>query len=128
MKSIEEGRETRRNLLLLLPALLLLALLFAYPLLGIVNRSIYKAGYTLQVRVNPNRAVTPNSFQLDLSKNGTPVRGANVTRITALVSMPITARHRQHVTCSSASRERLRPARGADVFRPPSRGRSFAPC
>jgi len=47
MKSIEEGRETRRNLLLLLPALLLLALLFAYPLLGIVNRSVYKAGYTL---------------------------------------------------------------------------------
>jgi putative spermidine/putrescine transport system permease protein len=47
VKSIEERRETRRNLLLLLPALLLLALLFAYPLLGIVNRSVYKAGYTL---------------------------------------------------------------------------------
>ena len=47
MKAIEERRETRRNLLLLLPALLLLALLFAYPLLGIVNRSVYKAGYTL---------------------------------------------------------------------------------
>ena len=43
-----EGRETRRHLLLLLPALLVLALLFAYPLLGIVNRSVYKAGYTLQ--------------------------------------------------------------------------------
>jgi len=47
MKAIEERRETRRNLLLLLPSLLLLALLFAYPLLGIVNRSVYKAGYTL---------------------------------------------------------------------------------
>ena len=47
MRSME-GRETRRHLLLLLPALLLLALLFAYPLLGIVNRSVYKAGYTLQ--------------------------------------------------------------------------------
>ena len=46
MRSME-GRETRRHLLLLLPALLLLALLFAYPLLGIVNRSVYKAGYTL---------------------------------------------------------------------------------
>lgn len=47
MRSME-GRETRRHLLLLLPALLVLALLFAYPLLGIVNRSVYKAGYTLQ--------------------------------------------------------------------------------
>jgi ABC-type spermidine/putrescine transport system permease subunit I len=47
MKSLEERRETQRHLLLLLPALLLLALLFAYPLLGIVNRSVYKAGYTL---------------------------------------------------------------------------------
>jgi ABC-type spermidine/putrescine transport system permease subunit I len=43
-----EGRETQRHLLLLLPALLVLALLFAYPLLGIVNRSVYKAGYTLE--------------------------------------------------------------------------------
>ena len=48
MKSLEERRETQRHLLLLLPALVLLALLFAYPLLGIVNRSVYKAGYTLQ--------------------------------------------------------------------------------
>jgi putative spermidine/putrescine transport system permease protein len=47
MKSLEERRETQRHLLLLLPALALLALLFAYPLLGIVNRSVYKAGYTL---------------------------------------------------------------------------------
>jgi putative spermidine/putrescine transport system permease protein len=47
MKSLEERRETQRHLLLLLPALVLLALLFAYPLLGIVNRSVYKAGYTL---------------------------------------------------------------------------------
>ena len=47
MKAIEERRETRRNLLLLLPALVVLAVLFAYPLLGIVNRSVYKAGYTL---------------------------------------------------------------------------------
>jgi ABC-type spermidine/putrescine transport system permease subunit I len=47
MKSLGERRETQRHLLLLLPALVLLALLFAYPLLGIVNRSVYKAGYTL---------------------------------------------------------------------------------
>ena len=47
MKAPEDRRETRRHLLLLLPALVVLAVLFAYPLLGIVNRSVYKAGYTL---------------------------------------------------------------------------------
>ena len=49
MKATEERRETQRHLLMLLPALLVLAALFAYPLLGIVNRSVYKAGYTLDM-------------------------------------------------------------------------------
>src|SRR5260370_41864624 len=43
-----EGSQTRRNLLPILPVLMARALLFVYPLLGIVNRSVYKAGYTLQ--------------------------------------------------------------------------------
>jgi ABC-type spermidine/putrescine transport system permease subunit I len=43
-----ERRESWRYFLALLPALLLLAALFVYPLLGIVNRSVYKAGYTLE--------------------------------------------------------------------------------
>ena len=47
MRPTEERRETLRHFLMLLPAVLVLAVLFAYPLLGIVNRSVYKAGYTL---------------------------------------------------------------------------------
>ena len=47
MKGSVERQETLRYFLMLLPALLVLAVLFAYPLLGIVNRSVYKAGYTL---------------------------------------------------------------------------------
>ena len=47
MKGSVERQETLRYLLMLLPALLVLAVLFAYPLLGIVNRSVYKTGYTL---------------------------------------------------------------------------------
>src|SRR5260370_32653891 len=43
-----EGSQTRRNLLPILPVLMARALLFVYPLLGIVNRSVYKDGYTLQ--------------------------------------------------------------------------------
>ena len=42
-----ERREALRSLLLLLPALAVLAVLFVYPLLGIVDRSVYKGGYTL---------------------------------------------------------------------------------
>ncbi len=49
MKPTEERRETQRHLLMLLPAVLVLAVLFAYPLLGIVTRSVYKAGYTLDM-------------------------------------------------------------------------------
>lgn len=49
MKATQERRERQRHLLMLLPALLVLAVLFAYPLLGIVNRSVYKAGYTLDM-------------------------------------------------------------------------------
>lgn len=45
--SAPERREARRHLLLLLPALLALGVLFVYPLLGILFRSVYKAGYTL---------------------------------------------------------------------------------
>jgi putative spermidine/putrescine transport system permease protein len=49
MRPTEERRETLRHFLMLLPAVLVLAVLFAYPLLGIVNRSVYKAGYTLDM-------------------------------------------------------------------------------
>jgi len=49
MKANEERREAQRHVLMLTPAVLVLAVLFAYPLLGIVNRSVYKAGYTLDM-------------------------------------------------------------------------------
>jgi ABC-type spermidine/putrescine transport system permease subunit I len=48
-----ERRDALRHLLLLLPALLVLLALFVYPLLGLVNRSVYRprAGYTLDYYV-----------------------------------------------------------------------------
>ena len=42
-----EQRERRGHLLALLPVLLVLLGLFVYPLLGILTRSVYKGGYTL---------------------------------------------------------------------------------
>lgn len=43
----EERRERRRYLLLLVPALVVLLALFVYPMLGILERSIYKDAWTL---------------------------------------------------------------------------------
>src|SRR5262249_45769216 len=49
MTALEERRDRLRHLLALAPALIVLAALFAYPLLGIVTRSVYKSGYTLDL-------------------------------------------------------------------------------
>ena len=44
-----------------------------------VAHTVTRAGYVLQVLVTPNKAAAPNSFALRITKNGQPVRGANVT-------------------------------------------------
>ncbi len=46
---------------------------------GRVAETVKQAGYVLQVLVSPNKAVAPDSFALRISKNGQPLRGANVT-------------------------------------------------
>ena len=46
---------------------------------GRVAETVRQAGYTLQVLVTPNKAAAPDSFALRITKNGQPVRGANVT-------------------------------------------------
>ena len=43
-----DRREARRHVWLLLPALLVLGAFFVYPLFGILLRSVYKNGYTLE--------------------------------------------------------------------------------
>jgi copper transport protein len=54
---------------------------------GKVAATVEQAGYTLQVLVDPNKAVAPNSFGLRLTRNGHPVRGANVTLTFAMLDM-----------------------------------------
>jgi copper transport protein len=46
---------------------------------GVVARSVERAGYKLQVLVTPNKAAAPDSFAVKITKNGQPVRGADVT-------------------------------------------------
>lgn len=40
---------------------------------------IERSGYRFAIRVAPNRAVVPNMFSAEVSRNGRPVRGADVT-------------------------------------------------
>ena len=46
---------------------------------GRVAQTVGRAGYLLQLLVSPNKAAAPDSFALRITKNGQPVRGANVT-------------------------------------------------
>jgi copper transport protein len=46
---------------------------------GTVARAVSRAGYVLELLVAPNRAATPDSFTLRITKDGRPVRGAIVT-------------------------------------------------
>ncbi|HZO33791.1 MAG TPA: copper resistance protein CopC [Gaiellaceae bacterium] len=46
---------------------------------GRVAASVNRSGYRLRVLVDPNKAAAPNSFGLELTRGGQPVRGADVT-------------------------------------------------
>ena len=54
---------------------------------GAVKRTVTKDGYTLQLLVAPNRAAVPNDFALKVTRNGTPVTGADVTVTFAMLDM-----------------------------------------
>jgi copper transport protein len=45
---------------------------------GPVTSVAQKAGYKLQLHVSPNRAAVPNDFSVQLTRDGKPVRGADV--------------------------------------------------
>ncbi len=57
---------------------------------GKVATTVHQNGYTMQVLVAPNKAVATNSFALKLTKNGQPVRGANVTLEFEMLDMQMT--------------------------------------
>ncbi|HKA26159.1 MAG TPA: copper resistance protein CopC, partial [Gaiellaceae bacterium] len=54
---------------------------------GAVNKVVTQNGYKLAIRVSPNRAAVPNSFQVAISRGGKPVRNANVTVDFAMLDM-----------------------------------------
>jgi copper transport protein len=48
---------------------------------------VRRSGYTIDIRVSPNRAAVPNDFEVRLTKNGKPVRGASVTTTFLMLDM-----------------------------------------
>lgn len=54
---------------------------------GPVSRVVDEHGYRLELRVTPNRAAVPNDFQVRITRNGAPVRGAQVTATFTMLDM-----------------------------------------
>jgi copper transport protein len=54
---------------------------------GAVSEVVTENGYRLAVRVAPNKAAVPNSFQVAISRGGKPVRSADVTLDLAMLDM-----------------------------------------
>jgi copper transport protein len=46
---------------------------------GPVAVTLARNGYSFRVRISPNRAAVPNDFSVAVTRNGQPVRGADVT-------------------------------------------------
>src|SRR5207247_2823004 len=54
---------------------------------GPVTKIVNREGYRLELRVSPNRAAVPNGFVLRITKNGAPVRNADVTTTFTMLDM-----------------------------------------
>jgi copper transport protein len=54
---------------------------------GPVSAVVSRNGYRLGFRVTPNRAAVPTSFAVEITRDGKPVRGADVTTTFAMLDM-----------------------------------------
>ena len=54
---------------------------------GPVTKVVDQQGYRLEFRVSPNKAAVPNGFSVRITKNGAPVRNADVTTTFAMLDM-----------------------------------------
>ena len=77
---------------------------------GKVASTVTQNGYTLQVLVDPNKAVAPNSFGLRLSRGGKPVDGADVTLTFAMLDMEMPTQEYQLAETSPGVYTRKAPA------------------
>jgi copper transport protein len=77
---------------------------------GPVAAVVQKDGYTLKVIVDPNKAAAPNRFALEITKNGRPVTGANVTTTFAMLDMEMGSQEYQLTETSPGVYSKLTPA------------------
>jgi copper transport protein len=77
---------------------------------GTVARSVTRAGYRLQLLVAPNRAVAPDSFALRITRNGQPVRDANVTLTFDMTTMQMPQQEYQMAETRPGVYSRAAPA------------------
>lgn len=54
---------------------------------GPVARVVHKGPYALQVLISPNRAASPSTFTVKITRNGVPLRGADVTLTFEMLDM-----------------------------------------
>lgn len=77
---------------------------------GTVARTLTRAGYKLELLVSPNRAATPDSFQLRITRGGRPVRGADVTLTFNMTTMQMPQQEYQLVETVPGVYSRSAPA------------------
>jgi copper transport protein len=58
---------------------------------GPVTSVVERNGYRVELRVSPNRAAVPNDFAVHLTRNGAPVRGADVVATFTMLDMEMPA-------------------------------------
>jgi copper transport protein len=77
---------------------------------GRVVRTVGTNGYVLQVLVSPNKAAAPDAFALRITKDGKPVRGANVTLTFNHTEMQMPQQEYQLTETHPGTYSRLAPA------------------
>jgi copper transport protein len=77
---------------------------------GQVAQTINHADYVLQVLVSPNKAAAPDSFALRITRNGQPVRGANVTLLLNHLEMEMPQQQYQLTETQPGTYSRAAPA------------------
>jgi len=77
---------------------------------GPVSRVIDEGGYRIELGVTPNRAAVPNDVSVRVTRNGAPVRGADVTATFTMLDMEMAAQTYQLAEATPGFYERSAPA------------------
>ncbi len=77
---------------------------------GRISTTVAKNGYQIRVGVAPNRAAVPNSFGVSITKDGKPVRGADVLVSFAMLDMAMQNQEYRLAETTPGSYTRAAPA------------------